>query len=55
MQRDEWLPDNEPIKKNEAVGLDRRPFSEKSKLVDRGLVDFRRVCDLMGIGSGKPC
>jgi len=26
-----------------------RSFTERSKLSDRGLVDFRRVCDQMGI------
>jgi hypothetical protein len=29
--------------------IDRRPFSERAKLSDRGLVDFRRVCDQMRI------
>jgi hypothetical protein len=33
----------------EIFRLDRRPLSERSKLVDRGLVDFRRVCEQMGI------
>jgi hypothetical protein len=31
------------------VTIDRRPLSERAKLSDRGLVDFRRVCDQMGI------
>jgi hypothetical protein len=31
------------------VTLDRRPLAERSRLCDRGLVDFRRVCDQMGI------
>lgn len=31
------------------MAIDRRPLSERSKLSDRGLVDFRRVCDQMGI------
>jgi hypothetical protein len=31
------------------VAIDRKPLSERAKLVDRGLVDFRRVCDQMEI------
>ena len=46
---EQWLPGEGPPRKNEVVGLDRRPLSERSKLVDRGLVDFRRVCEHMGI------
>ena len=45
----EWLPNAEPTKKASVVTVDRRPLSERSKLSDRGLVDFRRVCDQMGI------
>jgi hypothetical protein len=45
---DEWLPETEPPKTS-VVSIDRRPLSERSKLSDRGLVDFRRVCDQMGI------
>jgi hypothetical protein len=40
----EWLPETTPM-----VTMDRRPLSERSKLSDRGLVVFRRVCDQMGI------
>ena len=46
---EEWLPEAGAPRKNEMVGLDRRPLSERSKLVDRGLVDFRGVCEQMGI------
>jgi hypothetical protein len=49
MSDDEWLPETEPPKKATIVVVDRRPLAERSKLVDRGLVDFRRVCDQMGI------
>ncbi len=49
MSDDEWLPDTEPPIKAPVVKFDRRPLSERSKLSDRGLVDFRRVCDQMGI------
>jgi hypothetical protein len=45
----EWLPETERPKKASVVTIDRRPLSERSKLNDRGLVDFRRVCDQMGI------
>jgi hypothetical protein len=45
----EWLPESEPTKRASVVTIDRRPLSERSKLSDRGLVDFRRVCDQMGI------
>jgi hypothetical protein len=48
MSDDEWLPENEPPKKA-AVAIDRRSLSERSKLSDCGLVDFRRVCDQVGI------
>lgn len=46
---DEWLPEAEPPKTTRRLTLDRRPLYERSKLSDRGLVDFRRVCDHMGI------
>lgn len=46
---DEWLPDAKPPKIARLTTPDRRPLSERSKLIDRGLVDFRRVCDEMGI------
>jgi len=49
MNDGEWLPDIEKIKNTHVVTTDRRPLSERSKLSDRGLVDFRRVCDQMGI------
>lgn len=49
MNDEQWSLETGPPKKSEIVGLDRRPLSERSKLVDRGLVDFRRVCDQMGI------
>ena len=31
------------------IAADRRRLSERAKLSDRGLVDFRRVCDQMGL------
>jgi hypothetical protein len=49
MSDDEWMPETEPAKRAQVVTIDRRPLSERSKLSDRGLVDFRRVCDQMGI------
>ncbi len=49
MKDEEWRPEMSPPRTSEMVGLDRRPLSERSKLVDRGLVDFRRVCEQMGI------
>jgi hypothetical protein len=49
MSNDEWLPETEPLPKATVVKMDRRPLSERSKLSDRGLVDFRRVCDQMGM------
>jgi hypothetical protein len=49
MSDSEWLPETEPTKRVSVVTIDRRPLSERSKLSDRGLVDFRRVCDRMGI------
>jgi hypothetical protein len=49
MSDDEWLPETEPLKKAAVEVIDRRPLAERSKLSDRGLVDFRRVCDQMGI------
>jgi hypothetical protein len=42
---DEWLPEIEPLKNAPVVSMDGRPLAERSKLSDRGLVDFRR-CDL---------
>lgn len=49
MSDHDWLPETEPPAKGQIVGMDRRPLSERSKLSDRGLVDFRRVCDRVGI------
>lgn len=49
MSDEEWLPEAEPPKKVPIVTIDRRPLSKRASLVDRGLVDFRRVCDQMGI------
>jgi hypothetical protein len=49
MSKEEWLPETEPLMKAPVVTLDRRPLAERSRLCDRGLVDFRRVCDQMGI------
>jgi hypothetical protein len=49
MSRDVWLPETEPPKKAAVGTIDRRPLAERSKLSDRGLVDFRRVCDQVGI------
>jgi hypothetical protein len=49
MANGEWLPETGPPKKARVVTIDRRPLSERSKLSDRGLVDFRRVCDQMGV------
>ena len=49
MVDDEWLPETEPQKKPIVVTIDRLPLAERSRLCDRGLVDFRRVCDQMGI------
>jgi hypothetical protein len=43
------LSDTEPTRSTSVVSIDRRPLSERSKLSDRGLVDFRRVCDQLGI------
>ena len=45
----EWLPETEPTKRASVVTMDRRPLSERSRLSDRGLIDFRRVCDQVGI------
>jgi len=45
----EWLPEAEPTKVPSVVTIDRRPLSERSKLSDRGLIDFRRVCDQTAI------
>jgi hypothetical protein len=49
MSEEEWLLETGPHMKAPVVTLDRRPLAERSKLVDRGLVDFRRVCDQMDI------
>jgi hypothetical protein len=49
MNEDERLPEIGPPRKRHVTAIDRRPLSERSKLSDRGLVDFRRVCDQMGI------
>jgi hypothetical protein len=49
MSDNEWLPETESPQKAVALAIDRRSLSERSKLSDRGLVDFRRVCDQMGI------
>jgi hypothetical protein len=43
------VPEKDPLKTQPLVRIDRRPLSERAKLSDRGLVDFRRVCDQMGI------
>ena len=45
----EWLPETGSPEKAPVVNIDRRPLSEQSKPSDRGLVDFRRVCDQMNI------
>jgi hypothetical protein len=63
MKRDEWVPEAEPSTKVPVVTIDRRPLAERAKLVDRGLVDFRRVCDQVGsrpfpqprYGQTRPC
>jgi hypothetical protein len=49
MSDNEWLPETEPPKQRIVEAIDRRSLSERFKLSDRGLVDFRRVCDQMGI------
>ena len=49
MSSEEWLPETEPAKRSSILTIDRRPLAERSKLSDRGLVDFRRVCEQMGI------
>jgi hypothetical protein len=49
MSADEWVPGKDPPRIQPVVTVDRRPFSERAKLSDRGLVDFRRVCDQMGL------
>lgn len=53
MSNEQWLPDIGPTKSASVVAMDRRPLSERSRLVDRGLVDFRRVCEQMGILNGE--
>ena len=49
MSADEREPEKDPPRIQPVVTIDRRPLSERAKLSDRGLVDFRRVCDHMGI------
>jgi hypothetical protein len=49
MSKEEGIPETESLMKAPVVTLDRRPLAERSRLCDRGLVDFRRVCDQMGI------
>jgi hypothetical protein len=49
MSADEWVPEKAPPRAQPVATMDRRPLSERAKLSDRGLVDFRRVCDQMGI------
>jgi hypothetical protein len=49
MSNNEWLPESGPPRKAAMAAVDRRSLSERSKLSDRGLVDFRRVCDRLGI------
>jgi hypothetical protein len=49
MSADESVPGKDPPRTQPIVTIDRRPLSERAKLSDRGLVDFRRVCDQMGI------
>jgi len=49
MRENEWLPETEPPQKAAVGAIDRRPLSERSKLSDRGVMDFRRVGDQMGI------
>jgi hypothetical protein len=46
---DNKLAETDSTKSTSVVAIDRRPLSERSKLSDRGLVEFRRVCDEMGI------
>ena len=47
MSADEWVPEKDPPRIQPVVTIDRRPLSERAKLSDRGLVDFRRACDLL--------
>jgi hypothetical protein len=49
MSADEWVPEKHPPMTQSVGTVDRRPLSERAKQSDRGLVDFRRVCDQMGI------
>jgi len=53
MSDDEWALDAEPPRRAPVVAIDRRPLRERAKLVDQGLVDFRRVCDQLGILDRK--
>jgi hypothetical protein len=50
MSNDEWLPKTEQPKKAPVATIDRRSLS---KLRDRGLVDFQRVCDRMGYSRSR--
>jgi hypothetical protein len=49
MSDDEWVPESQHSTKAPVARMDRRRLSERSKLSDRGLVAFRRVCDRVGI------
>ena len=49
MSADEWVPEKNPPRTQPVATIDRRPLSERAKLSDRGLVDFRRVCDQLGV------
>ena len=50
----EWVLEKVPPRKATVVTIDRGPLSERSKLGDRGLVEFRRLCDQVGISSLPP-
>jgi hypothetical protein len=49
MSDNEWLAETESPQNAAVVAIDRRSLSERSKLSDRGVMDFRRVCDQLGI------
>jgi hypothetical protein len=49
MSAGEWVSEQSAPRTQLVVTIDRRPLSERAKLSDRGLVDFRRVCDQMSI------
>lgn len=49
MSNNEWLPEAKQPTTATVVKIDRRPVSERAKLSDRGLVDFRRVRDQVGV------